>query len=72
MIDIQYIPVHAHVSNHIYIYIIIYTHTRFTEGSLEAKFPTIWTDGQALQLGRSSDVEKMRYGESQKREDAKR
>ena len=33
------------------------------EGSLEAKLPTIWTDGKALQLGRSSDVEKMRKGE---------
>ena len=33
------------------------------EGSLEAKLPTIWTDEKALQLGRSSDVEKMRKGE---------
>ena len=40
------------------------------EGSLEAKLPTIWTDGKALQLGRSSDVEKIRDAESQKREDA--
>ena len=32
-------------------------------GSLEAKLPTIWTDGKALQLGRSSDVEQMRKGE---------
>ena len=47
---------------------------------MEAKLPTIWTDGN-LQPGRSSDmerksegrrseVEKMRKGESQKREDA--
>ena len=40
------------------------------EGSLEVKLPTIWTDGKALQLGRSSDVEKIRGGESQKKEDA--
>ena len=37
---------------------------------MEAKLPTIWTDGKALQLGRSSDVEKIRNGESQKRENA--
>ena len=29
------------------------------EGSLEAKLPTVWTDGKAPQLGRSSDVEKI-------------
>ena len=29
------------------------------EGSLEAKLPTIWTDGKA-QPGRNSDVEKVR------------
>ena len=28
------------------------------KGSLEAKLPTILTDGKAPQLGRSSDVEK--------------
>ena len=44
------------------------------EGSLEAKLPTIWTDGKA-QPGRSSDMEKVRRekirdGESQTREDA--
>ena len=33
------------------------------EGSLEAKLPTIWTDGKAQQLGRSSDVEKIRKGD---------
>ena len=33
------------------------------EGSLDSKLPTMWTDGKALQLGRSSDVEKMRKGE---------
>ena len=33
------------------------------EVSLEATLPTIWTDEKALQLGRSSDVEKMRQGE---------
>ena len=37
--------------------------TTVVEGSLEAKLPTIWTDGKALQLGRSSDVEEMRKGE---------
>ena len=37
------------------------------EGSLEAKLPTIWTDGKA-QPGRNSDVEK----ESQKGEDKRR
>ena len=45
-----------------------------TEGSLEAKLATIWTDGKA-QPGRNSNVEKVRRekipdGESQKREDA--
>ena len=44
------------------------------EGSLEAKLPTIWRDGNG-QPGRNSDVEKVsrekiRDGESQKREDA--
>ena len=33
------------------------------KGNLEAKLPTIWTDEKALQLGRSSDMEKMRRGE---------
>ena len=36
---------------------------------MEARLPTIWTHGKA-QPGRSSDVEKIRKGESQKREDA--
>ena len=45
-----------------------------TEGSLEAKLPTIWTDGKAPP-GRSSDIEQVRdgedpKGENQKREDA--
>ena len=40
------------------------------EGSLEAKLPTIWTDGKA-QPGRSSDREKVsrekiRFGEDQR------
>ena len=44
------------------------------EGSLEAKLPTIWRDGDGLP-GRNSDVEnvrreKIRDGESQKRKDA--
>ena len=41
---------------------------RFIEGSLEAKFPTIWTDETALQLGRSSDMEKVRTEKMQVRE----
>ena len=50
-----------------------------TEGSLETKVPTVWTDEKHSQEeaepGRNSDVEKVRrekirYGESQKREDA--
>ena len=49
------------------------------EGSLEVKLPTIWTDEKHIQEeaepGRNSDVEKVRRekirdGESQKREDA--
>ena len=39
----------------------------FIEGSLEAKLPTAWTDGKALQLR-----QKLRHGESQMREDALR
>ena len=47
---------------------------RITEGKLEAKLPTIWTDRKA-QPGRSSAMEKdrsekIRDGESQKGEDA--
>ena len=38
------------------------------EGSLEVKLPTIWTDGKA-EPGRKSR-EKIKKGESQKREDA--
>ena len=37
------------------------------EGSLEVKVPTVWADGKA-QPGRSSDRERVREGESQKRE----
>ena len=40
------------------------------EGSSEARLPTIWTDGKALQLGRSLEVENIRDAESQTREDA--
>ena len=43
------------------------------EGSLEVKLPTIWTEGKA-EVGRvkeeKSRSEKIREGESQKREDA--
>ena len=43
------------------------------EGSLEVKLPTIWRDGKA-EMGRvskeKSRSEKIRDGESQKREDA--
>ena len=38
------------------------------EGSLEAKLPTIWRDEKALQLGRSSDMEKVRREKMQVRE----
>ena len=38
------------------------------EGSLEAKLPTIWRDEKALQLGRSSDMEKVRTEKMQVRE----
>ena len=47
----------------------MYAHV-FIEGSSEAKLPAIWTGGKAPQIGQSSDVEKIRDGESQKREDA--
>ena len=40
------------------------------EGSLEAKFPTILIDGKAQQPARSTEMEKIRDGESQKRKDA--
>ena len=53
------------------------TTTRFfcsCKGSLEAKLSTIWTDGKAQPWRKSevrrSEVEKIRKGESQKREDA--
>ena len=36
---------------------------RIIGGSLEAKLPTIWTDGKAPELSRSSDVEKIRKGD---------
>ena len=39
-------------------------HEKMIDGSLEAKLPTIWTDGQAQPLKK-----KLRQGESQKRED---
>ena len=40
------------------------------EGSLASRLPTIWTGGKAPQPARSSEVEKIRDRESQKREDA--
>ena len=48
--------------------------TFIAEGSLEAKLPTVWTDGE-VQPGRNPDAEKdrrekIRDGESQKRENA--
>ena len=52
----------------------IFLHSRIViEGSLQVKLPTIWTDGKA-QPGRSSEGEKVRRekireGESQKKED---
>ena len=42
----------------LYIYT-FYISQPFTEGSLEAKLPTIWADGKA-QPGRSTDIEKVR------------
>ena len=53
--------------------------TTFVQGSLEVKLPTIWTDGKASQgeaqacrksEGRRQEMEKIRNGDSQKREDA--
>ena len=38
------------------------------EGSLEAKLPTIWRDELAGQLGRSSEMEKVRREKMQVRE----
>ena len=74
IIDINYIFYIIYI-----VYIICIMYTVFfiqdlTEGSLEAKLPTIWTDGKA-QPARSSDMEKVRRekirdGESQKREAA--
>ena len=57
------------------VYIYIYTCSTCTymmgyhmiEGSLEAKLPTVWTDGKA-QPGRSSDMETVRR---EKRRDGK-
>ena len=43
---------------------------QFIEGSLEAKLPTIWTDGKA-QPGRSSDMEKVRRAKIREGEDQK-
>ena len=45
-------------------------HHLFIEGSLEAKLPTIWTDGKA-QPGRSSDMEKVRGEKIREAEDQK-
>ena len=59
-----------HVCNYVYVFTYYTNHMMRYKGSLEAKLPTIWTDGKAPQLGRSSDVENIRDGESQKREDA--
>ena len=38
------------------------------EGSLEAKLPTIWRDENAVQLSRSSEMEKIRRKKMQVRE----
>ena len=40
----------------------------FIEGSLEAKLPTIWRDENAVQLSRSSEMEKVRRRKMQVRE----
>ena len=42
--------------------------SQIIEGSLEAKLPTIWKDENAGQLGRSSDMEKVRREKMQVRE----
>ena len=44
------------------------SHGIIIEGSLEVKLPTIWRDGKA-EVGRVRE-EKIKEGESQKREDA--
>ena len=38
------------------------------EGSLEAKLPTIWRDENAVQLSRSSEMQKVRREQMQVRE----
>ena len=38
------------------------------EGSLEAKLPTIWRDENAVQISRSSEMEKVRREKMQVRE----
>ena len=40
----------------------------FIEGSLEAKLPTIWTNGKASQPRRRSEMEKVRREKMQVRE----
>jgi hypothetical protein len=49
-----------------------YRYCDIVEGSLEVKLPTIWTDGKAQRKSeeRRSEMEKIREGESQKKEDA--
>ena len=42
--------------------------TNIIEGSLEAKLPTIWRDENAVQLGRRSEMEKVRREKMQVRE----
>ena len=54
---------------YIYIYVFIHTYHRFTyviEASLEAKLPTISTDGKAPQPARRSEMGKIRDGEDQR------
>ena len=53
--------VHTHTI-HLYSTVIV------IEGSLEAKLPTIWRDENAGQLGRSSEMEKVRREKMQVRE----
>ena len=71
-----YIYTYLYIDTHTHIYIYIYIHTYMCikiEGSLEVKLPTIGRDGKA-EVGRArtekSRSERIREGESQKKEDA--
>ena len=83
-----YIYICVYIYVYIYLYIYIYTClslslslslSHINEGSLEAKLPTLWTDGKAQRVGSrarkklgrgESQTGEDKRGESQKREDA--